>query len=174
MLTIAIAILVLVLVIGGMYVSYRASKKSFGPRMMDAVGAVQAATCQRLIRRYADFGEGGAMLLSAAITNELFDRDPVNDVGIYFRKENHDLIAQHLSELKDDMELLVAVTQAIRVLAAIENSEKSREMPRIVSHFQKLDDLGILVPGGEAPRASTFVAMAKKYYQSNCHDPKSL
>lgn len=135
--------------------------------MLGAVSSVQAATYRRLERQYAvDLGEDVAGLLAAAIVNELFGQESDIAAAISFRKEKCSLITLKLSELKNDLELRIAVTQANRVLAAVQCSKDS-DASRIVAHFKKLDKLGILVPNSAAPTLSTFMPLVQKYYKDN-------
>ena len=172
MITLAIIGLVVVSVVAQhLYASYRRAKQTFEPRMLEAVRSVQFAVYQRLQPRYVvSDGAQVAGKLAAAVSNELFDQDPQEAEAISFRVSNRDLIAKRLSELKDDSELRAVLTQTLRVLAAVQVSKKESRPERILSHFRRLDELGILLPGGEAPSLSTFLPMVSKFCRDNCKE----
>jgi len=167
MITLAIIGFVLIIVVA-LYASYRSAKRTFEPRMLEAVGNVQFAIYQRLKLRYAaSDGAHLAVKLAAAVSNELFNQEPQKAEAVSFRADNRELIAKRLSELKDDPELRAVLTQSLRVLAAVQFSKKEGQAEQIASHFKRLDELGILVPGGEAPRLSIFLPMVKKFCRDN-------
>lgn len=169
-----ITISVLALAAIGFFLFHSAAKKSLDRQLSGAVTAVQAATYMRLMRRYqAVHSKDVAVDLSVAITNELFGQEPTAEMAISFRKENHGLISRSLSELKDDNDLRVAVTDANRVLATLQYRDFSgerrvREIRRITAHLEKLIVIGILLPDRPAPqKLRLFMAMAHKFYEQN-------
>ena len=155
-------------VVVGFLLFHIAAKKSLNRQLGGAVSAVQAATCERLMRRYeSSVGRDVAVGLAVAVTNALFGNESTAEVAIAFGKNNSELIAHSLRELKNDYDLRVVVTDANRVLAGLKGN-KSAEFQRGFEHLQKLIELEILLPDRPAPQElSLFLEMARKYYEQN-------
>lgn len=158
----------------GFVLFHRASKKSLDRQLGGAISAVQAATYERLLRRYEGVvGRDVAINLAVAVTNELFGNAPTAEIAIAFRKNKSELIAHSLRELKSDHDLRVAVTDANRVLVGLKGNNssgqrKDAEIQRSFEHLQKLIELGVLLPDRPAPQhLSSFLAMAHKYHEQN-------
>jgi hypothetical protein len=149
------------------YMRRRASRNLID-RIDSAIQLVQVATYVRLKQRYkGQFSEDFASLLSAAILNELFSSEPTNDRGFQFAKENAILIQEKLSELTKDARLRTIMTQTMRVRSAFRTSLHIQSPEEAFKPLDKLNELGILIPGGDAPKLDLFLHLVREYCQEH-------
>ena len=136
-------------------------------RMLEGVELVKLGVYARLESRFArEHGGDLAAFLSAAVVNELFSERPGNARAMEFSRLNRELITRELRALKRDEEIRRAVTDAVRVKAVLELARGGMSVPSWVEHLQRLEGLGILIPGGEVP-SSEFALAAARFYESS-------
>ncbi len=148
-------------------------KKKLIKKMSGAIDLVKMGIYMRLesnfLRKYAEDFSG---LLSAAIVNVLFDQSPSNLKASEFSASNKDLINQELRNLKDDEDIRKVVTEAVRAKSVLLIAQDQNAAVSCAEHLEKLRDLGILIPGGEAPSLD-FLSIAEEFYQLSVSDSKT-
>jgi len=148
--------------------------KDLSRRMLEGVQMVKRGLYLRLIRRLEDtYGLEKAKWLAAAIINELFSDLPSNEEGREFLQLNKDNVRQEISNLRDDRETRLAVTQAVRVRGIIRHTLGDSPQKDLVDPLEKLRKLGILIPGGETPEPDSFLSMARAFQGGGDEDTKT-
>jgi hypothetical protein len=143
-------------------------RKSLFDRMLKAVELIKLGIFVRLQVRYlAEYGECSASLLAAAVTNELFSACPTTPEAEKFLELNMDLVKVALANLKEDAEVRQATTRALRVKAFIEMDGSAKISPRSIAPLERIQELGILVPGGDTPTPDSFLEYASWFYETN-------
>ena len=142
--------------------------------MSKGIEMIKIGTAARLQHRFVkQYGDPKAMQLAVAVTNELFSERPTVAEALDFEMQNKALIEQELVNLKQDVELRLAVTQALRVRAAIKFAKEKGDPVLLAAPLKKLERMGILVEGGESPEATSFLNMAGQWVTTNCK-PKAI
>ena len=149
----------------GAVVLRRILKKRLFRKMLSSVDMVKMGIFTRLAQRLqAQYTEQTADLLAAAVVHELFSEIPSGQLAQDFLKSNYEIVERELSKIKHDSEICRAVTQAVRVRVLM-SCEQRRNVEKSLAALEKLEKLGILVPGVETPTPSTFLSMAHEFWQ---------
>ena len=144
----------------------RIFKKRLSKKILSGVDMVKLGVLDRLAERFQGrYGEETANSLAAAVVNELFSEIPSDPHAQEFLKLNKHVVERELSNLKNDDEICNAVTQAVRVKASLSCDQNGNVHESLLDALEKLNTLGILVPGGDIPTPNSFLRMANKFYQ---------
>jgi hypothetical protein len=128
---------------------------------------VKLGLAERLANKYAKtYGGDIAMALAAAVTNEVFSEQPGNDQGKAFLQQNRALVEQELLKLREDSYICRVLTETVRAGMIVPYAKGIRTAEAFLDPLEKLQRLGILIPGGEAPSPSTFFPLANEFYLS--------
>lgn len=138
-------------------------------QLEQAVSLVQFAVHAQLTERYRSaMDEQMAASLAGAVTNALFSNQPSNPLAQAFVLSHGPLIGQELLRLQEDQQLRQAVTDTLRVCLLLECTRQGRLLePRLYPPLQRLAELGLLVPGGEAPDTALFPQQAASYFREH-------
>lgn len=151
-----------------LWYSYRSHrKKALINRMAIAVDMVKMGVYGRLSQRLKDqYGREEGILLAGAVVNEIFSGLPTRAEAKEFAASNKEVIERELSNLKNEDEIRKIITQAVRVKIIITVAQGIRNRQEIVEPLEKLERLGLLVPGGEAPTPESFLSQAREFLEA--------
>ena len=130
-------------------------------KMIKGVDMIKVGTCRRLVLKYINQYGDNAVMLAGAVTNELFSGTPTDDKGRNFAESHKDIIGKEIQNLRDDIKIRTAVTQAVRVLATISYAHGDPQVG--IGRIEKIEKLGILIPGGDEPHPIDFLEMAGEF-----------
>lgn len=151
---------------------FTSGKRELFNKMSILVDLVKVGLYKRLkagfSKKYEDEFAG---LLAGAVVNVLFSGQPTDEEGHKFKIENIDIIFEEISKLRDDQEVRRIVTDAIRVDCTVKHYEnlnlESDQLEKLsLDPILKLDELGILIPGGNEPKPDTFEAKVGEFLLS--------
>ena len=144
------------------------SKKKIYKNVDNGINQIKHGVYTRLSRRYAEtYGEDKADLLAAAVTNELFSLPPSNDFGKAFLAENKKTVEKELGYLKDDNDIKMGVTHAIRIrMSLIYSSQKSGDYDKSLGKpYTNLVRRGLANQNAKDLEPRAFIRFAEKFYQ---------
>ena len=136
-----------------------------------AVNMVKLGLFRQLKHRYlTELERPEATLLADAVTAYIFSEEPTVPHEVQFKRENVDRIEAEARRLSNDRQTCQLLTQAVRTQATIAFIRLNRNAQIATAQLERLNDLGILVAGGEAPSPDTFVPAARAF----CDGDRSL
>lgn len=141
-------------------------QKKVVQKMNDAVQLVKLGLFNHLSQKYLDGSDvKEAGLLAAGVVNFIFDEEPMKEEAIRFQKENGRRIADEARRLSGSGQIRQLITQAFRTQALVRYASAGRySVDRANKWGERLRELGILVPGGDAPTPDTFIPVAIAFY----------
>ena len=143
-------------------------KKKLFDRMLHGIDLIKVGIYARLEVKYLpEHGETRALLLAAAVTNEIFSASPTTVEAKDFLELNKDLVHRKLADLQGDDEIREAATQALRVKAIIDMDDSPETSLSKMHHLEKMDELGILEAGGDTPTPDSFLEFAVRFYDAS-------
>ena len=142
-------------------------RKILFSKALCGVDMVKVGVLDRLAERFQpEYDKETADMLAAAIVNELFSETPSDHYAREFLEINRKVVERELSNLKNDVEICTAVTQAVRVKALASQEQVGGKTQVLACDLlEKLKKFGILVPTEETPNLRAFLRMANEFYQ---------
>ena len=142
-------------------------KRCLMQRMAEAVDIAKFGLAVRLVRHYRKTHDDDiAYKISGALANELFSDPHGGPEGEEFARENSGFLRSEMTRLADDQETCQVLTQVVRVKATIAYASGPRDEEAIMRPMEKLKELGLFIPGGDAPSPDTFIPLAQRYYET--------
>lgn len=128
---------------------------------------IMMTTAKRLLEKYRNnYDEDFSPLLAAAVVNRLFNKEPGNDIGEKFSKENEKLVFNELSKIKDDPDVcyMVSMVAHLKCNLAGNASQFTESLLRWVS---ELKEFNIIVPIEKIKMPNSideFIDMARSFH----------
>ena len=160
-----IYLLIAVAVIGIIYFFYVGGRRSYVTDVTKGVLTIHVACALYIYDKYkSEYGEEKAGALGAAVTNELFGRQPSNEVGLTFLEQNKVLVDEKVREIVRDERIsdIVSIAAYMHGDALFLQKERADDQAKWLLWADKLKDMGILLPKEKINQAD-FLRMANDF-----------
>jgi len=162
-------------IIGAVVTFYLWRKRALIRKMTAAVDLVKIGLFKRLYSSYVPrMQSDDAASIAAAVVNYVFSEQASKSEADRWAHQHQALIERQARRLREDADICEAVTQAVRVRTLIAYARGEINEDRMTAALERLKQLGLLIPGGEAPNPGTFLPLAAKFdlsSQNEGHGP---